>query len=293
MNTNEGSLLRGSICENQFRLFAADTTAIVQFLRDTHDLYPLPSIMMGRVFTAAALMSGELKAPNSEIAIRVDAEGALKGGIAIATKEGNLRGYAFEPQLWLEDPKENLLVGKNLGKGTLTVIKQSGLKSPYQGNIALVDGEIASDLANYYMQSEQTPSLINLGVLIDPNAKIRAAGGILIQELPNADLKISCQIQANLAKTPNVSDLMDMGLSLTDILNKFLLKDLDWEISKTSPLALSCDCSKERFAGGLLLLGVEELSQLQDGIEPVCHYCNKSYSFSGEEISELIRSLKP
>nr|MDK2851628.1 molecular chaperone Hsp33 [Candidatus Cloacimonadota bacterium] len=291
MNTNEGSLLRGTICDNQFRLFAADTTAIVQYVRDTHDLYPLPSILMGRIITAAALMSGELKIPHSEITIRIDAEGALRGGIAIATIEGHLRGYAFEPKLWLEDSRDNLEVGKNLGKGTLTVIKQSGLKSPYQGSIALVDGEIATDLAHYYLQSEQIHSVVNLGVMIDPEARIRAAGGIMIQELPNADIRISKKIEANLAKTPNVSDLMDMGLSITDILHKFILKDVDWEITKSTPLSFACNCSKERFAKALLLLGSQELSQMQDGIEPICHYCNKSYPFSKEEISELIRSL--
>jgi molecular chaperone Hsp33 len=291
MKIPEGRLLRGSILDNQFRLFAVDTTEIVQAARDIHDLYPLPTIMMGRLITAVALMSGELKAPRSEVSIRIDGDGPLKGGIAIAKKEGDIKAFAFEPQLWFEQSKDNFLVGKHIGKGTFSVIKQSGLKAPYRGSIELTDAEIATDLAEYYRQSEQIASAVNLGVLIDAAAKVRSAGGILIQELPQADINSSRLIETNLRHTPNVSDLMDMGLALEDILNKFVLKNLKWQINQQSQLYYRCDCSKERFARGLLLLGKAELLSMQEGIAPVCHYCNKSYAFSSAEIKDLIRSL--
>lgn len=291
MNNSKGTLLRGSIAEDQFRLFACETTAIVQHLRDIHDLYPLPSIFMGRLLTAVALMSSELKAPRSEISIRVDAQGPLKGGIVIANKEGMLKGYAFVPQLFLPDNQDNFLVGKALGQGIFTVIRQSGLKAPYQGRVELIDGEIGTDLARYYQQSEQLPSAVNLGVLIDKEARIRAAGGILIQALPQADESIALQIEENMKNTPNVSDLMDMGLSIEDILSKFVLKNLPWKISKSSTIQYQCDCSKARFARGLLLLGKAELEGMWEEISPVCHYCNQSYTFSKEEIGELIKSL--
>lgn len=291
MTNSKGTLLRGSIEGNQFRLFACDTTAIVQEIRDLHDLYPLPSIFMGRLITAVALMSNELKAPRSEISIRIDAEGPLKGGIVIANKEGMLKGYAFVPQLWLPEIQDNFQVGKSLGKGTFTVIRQSGLKAPYQGRIELQDGEIGTDLAYYYHQSEQLPSAVNLGVLIDQEARIRAAGGIMIQALPDADSSLTLQIVENMKNTPNVSDLMDMGLGIEDILSRFVLKDLSWETSKSTPIKFQCDCSKERLARGLLLLGKAELQDLREGISPVCHYCNRAYTFSTEEIEELIESL--
>lgn len=291
MTNSKGTLLRGSIEDNQFRLFACETTKLVQKIRDIHDLYPLPSIFMGRLITAVALMSSELKAPRSEISIRIDAEGPLKGGIVIVNKEGMLKGYAFVPQLWLPENQDNFQVGKALGKGTFTVIRQSGLKAPYQGKIELQDGEIGTDLAHYYHQSEQLPSAVNLGVLIDQEARIRAAGGILIQALPNADKELTLQIEENMRNTPNVSDLMDMGLSIEDILDKFVLKGLSWEKSKSTPIQFQCDCSKTRFARGLLLLGKEELQDLREGISPVCHYCNSAYTFSTEEIDELIKSL--
>lgn len=291
MNNPNEALLRGSIEDNQFRLFACETTAIVQQIRDIHDLYPLPSILMGRLITAVALMSGELKAPQGEISIRIDAKGPLKGGIVIANKEGMLKGYAFVPQLWLPENQDNFQVGKALGKGTFTVIRQSGLKAPYQGKIELQDGEIGSDLAYYYHQSEQLPSAVNLGVLIDQEARIRAAGGIMIQALPQADKELALQIEENMKNTPNVSDLMDMGMTIKEILEKFVLKGLSWQISKSTPIRFQCDCSKERFARGLLLLGKAELQDLREDISPVCHYCSAVYTFTKDEIEDLLKSL--
>lgn len=290
MKDHKGRLLRGSIAGDQFRLFAADTTSIVQEARDIHDIYPLSTILMGRLISAVALMSGELKAPRAQVSIRVDAEGPLKGGIVIANKEGNLKGYAFQPQLWLPDIQDNLLVGKHLGKGTLSVIRQSGMKAPYTGRVELVDGEIGSDLAAFYERSEQTASAVNLGVLIDQDARVRAAGGFLIQQLPQADPELARMITDNLARTPNISDLMDMGLSLEEILNRFILKNLEWKINKETSLSYLCDCSRERFARGLLLLGKAELETMREGIDPVCHYCNNTYHFSEEDIQDLITS---
>lgn len=291
MNNPDGTLLRGSIADNQFRFFACETTALVQHVRDIHDLYPLPSIFMGRLITAAALMSGELKSHLSEVSIRIDAEGPLKGGLVIASKEGMLKGYAFVPQLWMPENRDNLKVGKALGKGTLTVIKQTWLNAPYEGKIELLTGEIGHDLAHYYLQSEQIHTAVNLGVLIDKKARIRAAGGILIQALPQADKKLIAQLEENLINTPNISDLMDMGLTINQILDIFVLKELPWQISKTTPIKFQCHCSKERFADVLLLLGKEELQSMKEEISPVCHYCNTAYTFSKEEIEELIRSL--
>lgn len=287
------TLYRGTIHQAEFRLFAVESTRTVQMARDLHDLSPLPAILLGRLITAAALMSGELKAPRSELSLRVQGDGALKGGLVLADKAGNIKAYAFEPQLWLEPAGENFLVGKNLGAGILTIMKQSGLKAPYSGNIELVSGEIAEDLAEYYLRSEQIPSAVNLGVLIDQNASVRAAGGFIIQQLPFADATVAESIRQNLLQTPNVSDLMDMGLSLEDILNKFVLKGIEWQFTHQSEIRYHCDCSKERFARALMLLGKAELEDMQEGITPVCHYCNTSYEFNAAELAELISALEP
>jgi len=281
-------LYRGTIYQEQFRLFATECAQSVQQARDLHDLSPLPSIFLGRLIVAAILMSGELKAPKSELSIRVEGDGPLKGGIALADKAGNIRAYAFEPQLWLEPATENLQVGKNLGKGLLTIMKQSGLKSPYQGTIELISGEIAEDLAQYYLHSEQVPSAVNLGVLIDQHANIRSAGGFIIQQMPFADPAIADMINQNLLNTPNVSDLLDMGMGMPDILNRFVLKDVEWKFTHQHKLRYHCNCSKERFAQALMLLGKDELMEMTAGISPQCHYCSKIYDFTSTEIHDLI-----
>lgn len=281
-------LIHGAIANEQFRLFAVESTELVQKTRDLHDLYPLPAIMMGRLMTAAALMSGELKSPGSEVSIRIDADGELKGALVIASQEGNLRGYAYAPDFWAENPEDNFLVGKHLGKGLFTVIKQRNSQITYQGSVELISGEIGSDLAEYYNQSEQTPTAVNLGVLIDRDAKVRAAGGVLIQQLPSADPEIADRINSNMASTPNISDLMDMGLKMEEILEKFILKGLDWRIYSESELNYRCTCSKERFADALALLGREELESMSEGIAPVCHYCNSTYEFSASDIADIL-----
>lgn len=288
---NKSFIIHGSIADDQFRLFAADTTELVQTARDLHDLYPLSTIMMGRAISAVVLMSAELKEPGSEVSIRIDGEGELKGALVIANKEGEVKGYAFEPHLWFEEKDENFKVGKHIGKGLFTVIKQVPSKKPYQGSIQLVNSEIGEDMAAYYEQSQQIPTAINLGVLLSADSTIKAAGGILIQQLPLADPKLADQISANLAATPNISDLMDMGLSIEDILERFVLKGLEYKFYEKRELKYHCDCSKERFARALKMLGKEELEEMKDGIEPVCHYCNKSYSFTRADIEKIIAEL--
>ena len=285
-------LYRGTIHANHFRLFAAETTKLVQTARDLHDFSPLSAILMGRMLTAAALMSGELKAPKSELSLRIKADGPLEGGVALADKEGNLRAYAYQPQLWLQPAIENFNVGKNLGEGILTVMKQSGLKAPYNGNIELVSGEIGEDIAQYYLISEQIPSVVNLGFLMDKEAKIRAAGGFIIQQMPFAEPKVADIINENIAATPNVSDLMDMGLSILDILGRFVLKGLEYEITQESPIRYQCNCSRESFARALMLLGKSELEDMQAGIEPICHYCNKVYHFAKEDIMAILKLIE-
>lgn len=291
MKDHKSRLLRGNIADNQFRLFVADTTDIVQKARDIHDLFPLPTIFLGRLITAAALMSSELKAPHSEITLRIDAEGALKGAIVIVNKEGDIRAFPYEPKLMFAEAQDNFLVGKHLGKGSLSVIRKSVNKAPYTGTVQLIDAEIASDVAAYYEQSEQSPSAVNLGVLIDPSAKIRAAGGFIIQQLPNADLAIVSALNQNLEQTPNISDLMDMGLSIEDILHRFVLKNISFQISQESSLRYHCNCSKKSFAKALILLGKKELENMREGINPVCHYCNRNYQFSSKDINNLIRTI--
>lgn len=281
-------LYRYTAANRQFRVFAVDSTHSTQIARDLHDLSPLATLLMGRMLSAAALLSLDLKDKNSDLTLRVDSQNELKGGVVIAGSEGNLRGYLFAPHIFYEDPAQNLNLGPKLLPGTLSLMRNNPKKSPYTGMIELKSGEIAEDLAWYYQVSEQIPTAVNLGVLIDPEARVRASGGFIIQQLPFAEAAVAELFIDNLNACPNLSDLMDMGLSIPEILARFIFKELDFELTESRDIRYQCHCSKQRFADALRLLGKAELTEMLDGISPVCHYCNRTYEFSTADLQALI-----
>lgn len=285
-------LYRGTAFQGQFRVFAVESTQTVQSARDLHDLSPINTFLMGKMISATAMMSLELKAPDSEISMRFEGDGELKGALIICNSKGDLRGYAYSPQLFLDEPQENFLPVKHLGSGTLSVIRSLPGRQPSTGFTSLVEGEVAQNIAHFYEQSEQIPTAVNLGVLIAKDASIKAAGGFMIQQLPQADAHYAEQIIANLARTPNISDLMDMGLTIKDILGRFVFTDGDFELQAVHAIRFRCNCSKARFERALKLLGKSELKEMLDGVDPQCHFCNAHYPFSGSEIAQLISELE-
>lgn len=287
MNKND-TIIRATAAKDQFRIIAVDSTRTVQEARDLHDLSPLATLLLGRLISATAMMGMELKTPGSSITLNLQCEGALKGALVICEYGGKLRAYAKEASLFFENAEENLNLKKYVGKGTISITKDIGVKRTNTGICELVSGEIAEDIAHYYTQSEQIPSAISLGVLFDKEAQIRSAGGFLIQQMPNADRSVADQIIQNINNTPNLTDLMDMGYQIEQIVDKFILKGIAWEIKDSSPLQYYCPCNKERFERALITLGKEELITLTDGIDTVCSYCNKTYTFSEGDISALI-----
>lgn len=286
------SLLRGITKDMQFRIFAVNATQTVQQARDLHDLSPISTLLLGKMLCGAAMLSMDLKRPEAEITIRINGQGELQGGVAICTASGFLRGYAYQPKLLLSEARDNFFTGKALGNGTMTIMRTEPDKTPHSGTIDLVSGEIAEDLAYYFSQSEQIPSAVNLGVLIDPNARIRSAGGFIIQQLPNAKPELADKLNDNIAQTPHISDLMDMGLSIEEIMNRFVLKDIPWQINEQRAIAYKCKCSKDRFAAALVTLGAQELESMTDGIKPVCHYCNTEYIFTHQDMIDIINKAK-
>lgn len=286
------ALWRGTAYGGQFRVLAVEATQTVQQARDLHDLSPLATFLVGKMISAAAMLSLDLKARDAEVSLKLEGDGPLRGAMVICRKNGDLRGYAYQPQYFAEPAQENFNPVGQLGKGTLSVIRTSPYGSPSIGFTSLVPGEVAQNLADYLDKSEQVPSAVDLGVLIDPQAKVRAAGGFIIQQLPNADPSHADELIEALGKTPNVSDLMDMGLSLPEILAKFVFPGQNLELLPAGELRWRCTCSKARFARGLKLLGQAELESLREGVEPVCHFCGKTYRFSPADIGRLIRSLE-
>ena len=284
-------ILRGTVHHNNFRVFAVNSTNCVQTMRDLQDLSPIATLLSGRMISATAMLSWDLKEEESEITMRIDCEGDFQGAIVICTQNGFLRGYTKNPHLFYETKEDNFNVGKSIGKGTLTISRDRKGTRSYFSSIELISGEIAEDLAYYFQQSEQIPTAVNLGILIDKEAKVRSAGGFIIQQLPYADKKIADVIYENMAQTPNLSDLMDMGLSIPEILSRFVFKELQWQINEEKEIAYRCNCSYEQFSKALLLLGRDELQSLKEGIKPVCLYCHKEYNFSYEDIQSLMEQL--
>jgi molecular chaperone Hsp33 len=285
-------LYRGLAYNGQFRFFAVDTTETVQQALSLHLMTPAPTLLLGRLLTAALLMGADIKSDTASLTLNIEAEGPLKGAIAIYEPTGKVRGYAKHADYFDEVVANNWQLGKLLGKGMLTIIRDLKLKAPVTGSIELVSGEVAEDIASYYLQSEQTPTAISLGVLFDSNGKIRSAGGYLIQQMPDADPADAEKLMSNLANTPYITDLLDMGMAWQDIMGKMLFKDMDWSVTDTLPVSYQCTCSKERFAAALRLLGKDELVIMQAGIAPVCHYCNTEYKFTSEDIRQIIASLQ-
>lgn len=284
-------LLRGIACNDRFRFFMADTSQLVQQALNLHDLYPASALLLGRLLTGALLMGADLKDNGHSLTLNIDAEGSLKGAIAIYEPEGKLRGYAKNPQYYHEETALNSQIGKLLGSGTLNVIKDYKLKEPMVGTIELITGEVGEDIAHYYLRSEQIPTAVSLGVLFNREGSVLTAGGYLIQQMPNTDEADAEKLRQNLAQTPYITDLLDMGMDWQQILSKLIFKDMDWQILQEMPALYYCSCSKERFANALRLLQKEELESMSEGISPVCHYCNKTYDFSPDDIQAILATI--
>lgn len=291
MNKDD-QLWRGTAYGSQFRVLAVQSTVTAQTARDLHDLSPVNTLLLGKMISATAMISLDLKVPEAEVSLRLDGDGPLRGALMLCSGKGELRGYALKPQLWLEETAENLQPIKMLGNGTLTVMRSYPNRTPSTGTTTLSEGELAQNLAHYFDQSEQIPTVVNLGVLIDKTASVRASGGFIIQQMPDADPKLADELVEALAKTPNVSDLMDMGLTLPEILTRYVIPEGELDLKPAHPIRYLCNCSRERFERALLLLGPQELEEMREGIDPTCHFCNASYHFSLTDIDKLIASLE-
>lgn len=272
------------------RGFACRSTNTVELARQFHDLSPVVTAALGRLLTGAGLMALDLKAEFSDTSLSVRSDGPVQGLFAIANNLGEVRGYAFEPHVEVENLRPGKLnVGAAVGSGTLTVIKNNQSDVPYSSQVELLTGEIAQDLNYYLALSEQIPSVVALGVLVDRNG-VRASGGLIVQLMPDAPEDLIDYLEARAAGFPDVSSLLDEGFDPAELLDLFL-GDPELEYLATKPLAYVCPCSRLRMSDNLRSLGVDELTTLADdtrGIEVQCHFCDKSYHFEQADIKALL-----
>ncbi|QGT99069.1 hypothetical protein SYNTR_0476 [Candidatus Syntrophocurvum alkaliphilum] len=276
----------------QVRVFIAKTTNLVDKATKRHKTSATASAALGRVITAAAIMGiSDLKSENSRLTIRVNGNGIAGAVLATADNNGNVRGLISNPSADLPSISPGKLnVGGIIGKdGKLEVIKDLGMQQPFVGSVALVNGEIGEDLAHYYLMSEQLPSLVSLGVLVAPELSIQAAGGLIIQAMPNADDELLRTIEGNVLKMGTISKFINEKEDLKSILD-IVLDGIEYEIIiKDKPLAFRCECNRERLLSIVASMPeneIEETFEEQGKLEISCNFCNETYLFTKDIIEE-------
>ncbi|MDD6074808.1 MAG: Hsp33 family molecular chaperone HslO [Clostridium sp.] len=283
-------MIRATAADGQIRAFAATTRNLVEHARAAHNTSPVATAALGRLLTAGVMMGSMMKGEEDLLTIRIEGDGPIGGLTVTADSKGRVKGYAFQPSVMLPPNAQGKLdVGGALGVGVLNVIKDIGLKEPYVGQTILVSGEIAEDLTYYYATSEQTPSSVALGVLMNKNNTVRQAGGFIIQLLPGASDEMIDSLEKKLGEIAPVTSMLDQNMTpemiLTEILGEFGLEILD-----QMPAEFYCNCEKKRVEKALISIGRKELQEMIDEgktIEVNCHFCNTNYSFTVEELKEI------
>lgn len=283
-------MVRATAANAQIRAFAATTKELVECARAAHDTSPVVTAGLGRLLTAGAMMGTMLKSDSDLLTLQIKGDGPVRGLTVTADGSGHVKGYAVEPQVILPaNARGKLDVGGAVGSGTLSVIKDMGLKDPYVGQTALQTGEIGDDLTYYFATSEQVPSSVGLGVLMEKNNTVRCAGGFIVQLMPFAEEAVISRLEKNLSNITSVTALLDQGMTPEEMLNR-VLDGFEVEFTDKMPCSFTCNCSKERVEKALISIGKQEIDEMiQEGkpIEVNCHFCNKNYAFDVEELKKI------
>lgn len=288
-------IIRATAANDQIRAFAAVTTEMVETAREHHNTSPVATAALGRLLTAGAMMGSMMKGEKDVLTLQIKAGGPLQGITVTADSKGNVKGYVGNPDVCIPaNSKGKLDVAGAVGPGFLTVIKDMGLKEPYSGQVMLQTCEIAEDLTYYFATSEQVPSAVGLGVLMNKNNTVRQAGGFIVQLMPFAEEEVISRLEQNVQKINSVTNLLEEGHTPESLLEK-VLEGFDVQINEKMDTRFHCNCSKERVAKALISIGRKELNEMiQEGkpIEMNCHFCNTNYNFTVEELKEILRRCK-
>ena len=283
-------MVRATAANAQIRAFAITSRETVEYARKAHDLSPVVTAALGRLMTGGVMMGSMLKGEKDLLTLQIGGAGPVHGLMVTADSQGNVKGYADNPQAMMPPNSVGKLdVGGVIGAGVLTVIKDMGLKEPYSSTIDLTTGEIGDDLTYYFATSEQIPSSVALGVLMEKNNTVKQAGGFIIQLMPFTSEEVIAKLEEKLTGMSSVTTLLEEGDTPEQILEA-ILGDLDLEITDTMPVQFYCNCSKERVEEVVLSLGKKELQDLIDegkDVELNCHFCNTNYVFTTEELRKI------
>lgn len=288
-------LVRATAKGGQVRIVAAITTELVNEGVTMHECAPTAAAALGRMLTAGTLMGSMLKSEQDSLTLQIAGGGEAKGVVVTAHADASVKGYIGNPDVDLPANSQGKLdVSGAIGKdGYLRIIRDMGLKEPYVGQVPIYTGEIGDDLAYYFTVSEQTPSAVGLGVLVDKNMSIKASGGFIIQMMPGSDEFLADIITYRLEEVPSITEFIAKGMSVEEIL-EFIFEDMELKIHEEIKPTYKCDCSRERVERALISIGRADLEELyNDGKteEIKCHFCNKNYKFDHEDIGQLLENI--
>ncbi len=288
-------IVRAVAADNQIRAFAITSRDLVEKARQIHNTSPAATAALGRLLSAGAMMGSMMKGEQDLLTLQIRGDGPLGGITVTADSRAQVKGYVNEPAVLIPaNAKGKLDVSGAIGKGMLQVIRDLGMKEPYVGQTELQTGEIAEDLTYHFAASEQIPSSVGLGVLLNRDNTVRQAGGFILQLMPYTEDKVIEQLEKCLARVRSVTELLDQGLTPEGILEE-LLGELGLTINDTIPAAFACNCSKERVEKAIISIGSREIREMiRDGkpIEVKCHFCNQAYTFDIEELKNILSRAK-
>lgn len=285
-------IVRAIAGNDQIRAFAATTKELVEHAKNIHNTSPVATAALGRLLTAGSMMGNMMKGDKDLLTLQIKCNGPIEGLTVTADSKGNVKGYVFNPDVMLPpSPEGKLDVGRALDLGVLSVIKDMGLKEPYTGQTHLVSGEIAEDLTYYFANSEQVPSSVGLGVLMNKDNTVKQAGGFIIQLMPFADEEMIDKLEKKIGEITSITSLLDENKTPEMIL-EYILGEFGLKILDKTPTQFECNCSKERVEKAIVSIGKKEIQQMIDDGKPIevnCHFCSTHYNFTVEELKDIIK----
>lgn len=288
-------IVRGTAAHGMVRGFAAYTRATVQEAHKCHGTSPIVTAALGRLLTAGAMMGAMLKDDGELLTLTIRCDGPIGGLIVTADPHGHVKGYAANPDVWLPLSEAGKLdVGRAVGQGSLTVVQDQPWGEPYTSQLDLFSGEIGDDIAAYFAESEQVPTSVGVGVLVDTDLSVKQAGGFIVQLMPDCPDEVISQLEGNLSGLSSVTTMLEQGMTPTDILQT-VLRGMDFQPMENHPVEFRCNCSRERTARVLVAMGAEELQSLIDEGKPAeltCNFCSKQYTFTVDEMRELLEQAQ-
>ena len=284
-------IVRSTAADSQVRAFAITAGELVEEARKRHNTSPVATAALGRLLAGGAMMGSMMKNDTDMLTVKVRGNGPLGGITVTADSKADVKGYVENPDVMLPPKNGKLDVGGAVGIGIMQVIKDMGLKEPYVGDKMLVTSEIAEDLTYYFASSEQVPSSVGLGVLMEKDNTVKCAGGFIIQMMPFAKEETIAQIEENLKNVTSVTELLDRGYTPEQILEE-LLGNVGLEITDTMPAQFTCNCSKERVEKAVASIGRKDIQEMIDegkDIEVKCHFCNSAYNYTVEDLKRIMK----